>query len=214
MTFAKLAELIKINNIPEDVSLESDSGWECGPTGMGGAYYNGKENIMIFTQGYGDTGDNYCEPEWSLIWRGKERGNINGRIDCSKNIFLYPITEDEFIYVMFLKERLINDHEFELYCNGKKAEDALRLVDDGNLMFWYIKSEEARSVSDYIGHIGLVREGSEYKLKMHIFKEYRNMGYEDQVMSTLVTLIDAGKIKTFVNDYTQIKAINSVEVRY
>ena len=30
MTFEKLTELIEKNNIPENVKLESDSGWEYG----------------------------------------------------------------------------------------------------------------------------------------------------------------------------------------
>ena len=46
MTFEKLAELINKNNIPKNVTLESDSGWECGPTGMDGVYYNQKKNVI------------------------------------------------------------------------------------------------------------------------------------------------------------------------
>ena len=50
MTFAKLAELIKENDIPEDVTLMSDSGWECDPTDMDGVWYCASENTLIFTQ--------------------------------------------------------------------------------------------------------------------------------------------------------------------
>ena len=54
MTFELLTEIIKENNIPSNVELLSDSGWECCETGMNGVYYNRSENKMIFTQ-EGDT---------------------------------------------------------------------------------------------------------------------------------------------------------------
>ena len=50
MTFKKLKDLIDKYNIPEDVILQSDSGWECNETEMDGVYYNPTENIIIFTQ--------------------------------------------------------------------------------------------------------------------------------------------------------------------
>jgi len=50
MTFNELLKIIKDNNIPEDVTLMSDSGWECGETDMDGVYYNDALNIIIFTQ--------------------------------------------------------------------------------------------------------------------------------------------------------------------
>lgn len=40
MTFELLTEIIKENNIPSNVELLSDSGWECSETGMNGVYYN------------------------------------------------------------------------------------------------------------------------------------------------------------------------------
>lgn len=55
MTFEKLKQIIEKNNIPEDVTLMSDSGWECCATKMDGVYYNECENVMVFTQ----TGDKY-----------------------------------------------------------------------------------------------------------------------------------------------------------
>ena len=65
MTFEKLTELIEKNNIPENVKLESDSGWEYGRTDMDGVYYNQTKNLIVFTQGFCEC--NYSEPEWSLI---------------------------------------------------------------------------------------------------------------------------------------------------
>lgn len=51
MTFSKLQKIIENNNIPTDVELKSDSGWECGPTDMDGVYYNQSLNEITFTQG-------------------------------------------------------------------------------------------------------------------------------------------------------------------
>lgn len=50
MTFKQLESIIIENNIPEDVKLMSDSGWECGATDMDGVYYHEKDNIIVFTQ--------------------------------------------------------------------------------------------------------------------------------------------------------------------
>ena len=53
MTFEKLAEIMERNQIPKDVKLMSDSGWECCETDMDGLYYSKSENVLIFTQ-HGD----------------------------------------------------------------------------------------------------------------------------------------------------------------
>lgn len=50
MTFEKLQQIIEENNIPHDVQLQSDSGWECCETEMDGVYYDVGENRLIFTQ--------------------------------------------------------------------------------------------------------------------------------------------------------------------
>lgn len=54
MTFEKLQALIEKHNIPSNVKLLSDSGWECDETEMDGVYYNEKENHIIFTQEFSD----------------------------------------------------------------------------------------------------------------------------------------------------------------
>ena len=51
MTFEELNDLIEKHNIPRDVKLMSNSGWECGPTEMDGVYYFKEDNLIIFTQG-------------------------------------------------------------------------------------------------------------------------------------------------------------------
>lgn len=51
MTYERLSNIIINNNIPTNVRLMSDSGWECNSTDMNGVYYNRKNNIIVFTQG-------------------------------------------------------------------------------------------------------------------------------------------------------------------
>lgn len=66
MTFEELNELMKIHQIPRNVRLMSDSGWECEATDMNGIYYNWKENIIVFTQG--GSYDDYSEDtQWKKI---------------------------------------------------------------------------------------------------------------------------------------------------
>ena len=50
MTFDKLKELIEKYNIPGNVTLLSDSGWEVEETDMDGVFYNEAEKHIIFTQ--------------------------------------------------------------------------------------------------------------------------------------------------------------------
>lgn len=44
MTFVELKELIKKNNIPENATLFSNSGWECGATEIDALYYSPSKN--------------------------------------------------------------------------------------------------------------------------------------------------------------------------
>lgn len=67
MTFKKLKQVIEKNNIPEDVTLMSDSGWECCATDMDGVYYNEDKKVIVFTQ-VGDEYDDYhTSPLWKLL---------------------------------------------------------------------------------------------------------------------------------------------------
>ena len=54
LTFELLSKLITKYNIPHNVRLMSDSGWECDATDMCGVYYCAEKNIIIFTQEYDD----------------------------------------------------------------------------------------------------------------------------------------------------------------
>lgn len=65
MTYRELKELIKINNIPEDVTLQSDSGWEIDATDMDGVFYNPEQNLIVFTQEPADTSRGfYAKEPW------------------------------------------------------------------------------------------------------------------------------------------------------
>ena len=52
MTLDLLQKIIKEYNIPSDVILESDSGWECSATKMDALYYNKEKNTIVFRQNY------------------------------------------------------------------------------------------------------------------------------------------------------------------
>ncbi|MBQ0111510.1 MAG: hypothetical protein KBT03_00100 [Bacteroidales bacterium] len=67
MKLNKLLELIEKHNIPKDVHLLSDSGWECSATQMNGVYYNQKENTLVFTQESGGHGNYYGKKDWVII---------------------------------------------------------------------------------------------------------------------------------------------------
>lgn len=50
MTLSELNKICKENNIPEDVRLLSNSGWEWGPTEMDSIFYSEQQNIIVFGQ--------------------------------------------------------------------------------------------------------------------------------------------------------------------
>lgn len=68
MTFNALSKLIEIYNIPKDVVLLSDSGWECDATNMNGVYYNSKENEIVFTQKLSVRDYYYKDPDWTPLY--------------------------------------------------------------------------------------------------------------------------------------------------
>lgn len=68
MTFGLLNRIIEENNIPEGVTLMSDSGWECDATEMDGVYYNSESNIIVFTR-YASKYDSYQKDnKWKMIY--------------------------------------------------------------------------------------------------------------------------------------------------
>lgn len=69
MTFDILQKIIKKNNIPLNVHLVSDSGWECDATEMNGVYYNKAENKIVFTQKISEYDCYYTDSKWKkMIW--------------------------------------------------------------------------------------------------------------------------------------------------
>lgn len=69
MTFQLLNDLIKENNIPENVKLMSDSGWECGATNMNGVWYCKRFNTIVFTQNGSEYDYDYVnDNDWKLIY--------------------------------------------------------------------------------------------------------------------------------------------------
>lgn len=50
MTFEQLSNIIAENNIPHNVELQSDSGWECCETDMDGVYYDEQNHRLSFNQ--------------------------------------------------------------------------------------------------------------------------------------------------------------------
>lgn len=68
MTLGTLKQICEEHNIPDDVDLLSDSGWECDATNMNGAYYNAKENTIVFTQRISKYHDYFKNPDWKPIY--------------------------------------------------------------------------------------------------------------------------------------------------
>ena len=71
MTFDLLNKLIKQNDIPETVTLMSDSGWECDPTDMNGIYYNSEINTIVFTQDISNYDSYYKSDKWKALYLKK-----------------------------------------------------------------------------------------------------------------------------------------------
>lgn len=74
MTYEQLKNIIEKNNIPEDVHLMSNSGWECCATEMDGVLWNPTYNEIHFTQ---DT-DYYTEGPYNRPYKKDDKGSKNG----------------------------------------------------------------------------------------------------------------------------------------
>ena len=67
MKLNKLLGLINKHNIPDDVLLRSDSGWECDATDMDGVYYNRKLYVIVFTQYISENDSYFNELDWEML---------------------------------------------------------------------------------------------------------------------------------------------------
>jgi len=61
MTFFELKWLIEKNNIPENVAIMSNSGWECGATDVDAIYYSSSKNEIHLVQNVYGHESNYNE---------------------------------------------------------------------------------------------------------------------------------------------------------
>ena len=203
MTFERLLDLIQKNNIPMYARLESNSGWECGPTEMDGVYYNKSENIIVFDQGIEA---NYCEPEWSLIWKEKSNKNINNPFYAEGGVQLLPIFKHDRFQNLF-KEEIKNSHEFEQYYGVKESDEKYDKIDLDQPMFWgiYVR-DSAKSIAGYIGYIGVTVGDSadEFDIEIYIFRDYRRQGYGKIALSTLVEYLRDGRVKVYARDTDEI----------
>ena len=73
MTVEVLLSIMEKHNVPKNVTIKSDSGWECCETDMDGIYYNRELNVMIFTQRGTVYNDRFNEPGWKLIYGNNEK---------------------------------------------------------------------------------------------------------------------------------------------
>ena len=67
MKLNKLLKLINKHNIPDDVLLQSDSGWECDATNMDGVCYNKKLNVIVFTQSVNVSDYYFINSDWEIL---------------------------------------------------------------------------------------------------------------------------------------------------
>ena len=75
MKLNKLLELINKHNIPDDVLLRSDSGWECDATDMNGVYYNRKLNVIVFAQYFSENDSYFNELDWEILEWNQQLSN-------------------------------------------------------------------------------------------------------------------------------------------
>lgn len=68
LTFEELSNIIKKYNIPKNVHLMSDSGWEWNATEMNGILYNEKENLIVFKEDIEYLEEYYSK--WKILNRG------------------------------------------------------------------------------------------------------------------------------------------------
>ena len=78
MTVKEFNKIVQDNNIPDDITMMSDSGWECCESDMDGVYYNEENKLIIFTQN-GDMFESnwYGKEGWKLLHSSDEAKKFN-----------------------------------------------------------------------------------------------------------------------------------------
>lgn len=140
MTFEKLKELIEKYNIPNNVKLLSDSGWELSETEMDGIFYNQKENHIVFTQNPDERG--YLRNEdYIMLEEDMEKITQKQIKELIKRIL-----KGNYNKVLELRNRLTPDGENVIY-----QEDHLNLdivLDLYDLLDLLLNSGDEESIKD------------------------------------------------------------------
>ena len=217
MTFEKLQQIINKNKIPPNVTLMSDSGWECDPTHMDGIYYNKDKNIIVFTQSGVSCESNYYDaPEWKLIWSDRAEQNFNKSImDELQKIILTPVFSFVNNVEKLFKEEML--HENEQYYGVKKSKEEVNEISLKHPLFWEIRIHDDKFIwNTPIGYIGLrtddIREKS-CELEIYILKNYRKKGYGKLALKTLLDAVISMKVLVFDVDELVEKPFTPEEIK-
>lgn len=177
MTMEILERIMKENNIPKDVHLMSDSGWECDPTEMDGIFYNRQSNTIVFTQG-GLTERRYEESEeWEILY-------IPDLVKLEE-IEVYPVTSVmSFGLTEEFKKALKEAGDFEQYFGITESEDKYVEID----LRWRPLYYSIKIKGQFIGYIGFHDEDNALEPEIYIFKQYRNNGYGTRVLKRFVDM--------------------------
>lgn len=176
MTMEFLERVLKENNIPKDVHFMSDSGWEGGPTGMEGIFYNKHSNTIVFTQGDGSDREYERLDEWEILY-------IPGLIKL-EGLEVYPtfhfmndrITEE-------FKKALKLAGDFEMFYGIRETEDKYDVIDVDRPLFYSIHIK-----GKLIGYIGFCEHDSSLEVEIYIFEPYRNKGYGTRVLQRFIDI--------------------------
>jgi RimJ/RimL family protein N-acetyltransferase len=215
MTFEKLEEIIDENDIPHNVILMSDSGWEVDATHMDGVFYNKDENTIVFTQS-GDELESYADESWKWLWSDLFEKNINGSVLCSDEIRLVPLglyskLEDSF------KEELRKTGEFESFYGLTESEylySQIQLVRPLFFKIWL----NGKTGPKAIGYLGLNIKYDVCEAEIYVFKDYREKGYGKLALRTLIDELIQKELKVFNREkrekevYMPRKIIASVRI--
>ncbi|MBQ8913113.1 MAG: GNAT family N-acetyltransferase [Lachnospiraceae bacterium] len=196
MTMELLEHILEENNIPKDVHIMSDSGWECDATEMDGIFYNRKSNTIIFAQS-GASGRGYEESEeWEILYDPDLIKIEELEVYPVFSLMSFGITEE-------FKKALKAAGDFEQYYGIKETEERYDDIDfQWRPLFYSIKIK-----GQFIGYIGfrggdsalepeiyifeqLGFHGGDSVLEpeIYIFEQYRNKGYGTKVLKKFIEI--------------------------
>lgn len=129
MTLEKLSEIMKEHNIPGDVRLMSDSGWECDATDMDGIFYNKKENILVFTQeGNANFMDeHYYNGDWELLCGTRKEWDTEEFTECDECYRLKQCIAEGFVTEI---TKPLDEHKHYWEADGKECPVYEEYMDD------------------------------------------------------------------------------------